>query len=584
MAAPAPMVRWVLGKEAWTGVEGWRVREGAMVGEQWREAACRGRGSLERSGKGSLEVQRRGWDLSPSASSRLAFFSSPNLKLKRRNDIDVHGPSNTVSNLTLSDLGRHRWALTAIGENDLIECKYVKMTTQPSKELPVADCEVVDDQIPTTRDVVQLAMFMEPLTAVQTIERTLRYARDPQEYLRSALGEDVFESKKSTLSMPDKVNFDTYGMGTHKQHFESHLARLLNKSHGLFFLTGVQAQLISLKIYAERCGRNKVAWHVSSHLESAEQKAYSHLYGLERVLLGNDPEALPTVSEIQSVLVLPEHERPAAILLEIPNRVLGCKTYSFSDLRQISIACRAANVALHCDGARLWEIEPFYKATAGSSFPELGDLFDSIYVSFYKALRGVTGAMLVHSDASFIADAKIWQRRAGGNAFTLGYEVIDCERGFNEMMGTFARKREKMMRIVKSITAATSSFRTEEGERVVSFIPEKANCSQIHTCFRGFTENELSAARDKVQARMNIRVFERLRPKMTLDEKLAEDRARVSERDKSSTLDVGVQRAQQHRTHFMEWMLMSVTEKIEIDVFVTGYKALCEELVSNDRN
>nr|POE88206.1 isoform c of uncharacterized protein [Quercus suber] len=455
------------------------------------------------------------------------------------------------------------------------------MATITSKNLPVADCDGVDEPDLVQKDVVQLSMFMEPLSAVQTIERTLRYAQDPRTYLQSTLGESSFESKKSRLCIPDEVNFDSYGTGTHKQHFESHIARLLNKEHGLFFLTGVQAQLIALKIYAERCGRHKVAWHVSSHLESAEQTAYSHLYGLERILLGQDPEALPTVSEIQAVLTLPEQQRPVAILLEIPNRVLGCKTYTFSELQEISAACRAANVALHCDGARLWEIEPFYEATAGASFAELGSLFDSVYVSFYKALRGVTGAMLVHDDASFMAEAKMWQRRVGGNAFTLGYEVIDCERGFNEMVGTFSRKREKMMSIVDSVTAATSGFRTAEGERIVSFVPEQANCSQILTCFCGFTDSELLAARDRVQAKTNIRVFERLRPKMTLDKKLADDRARISERGQS-TRNLADRQGRQDRTHFMEWMLMSITENIPSNVFVAGYNALCEELLSED--
>lgn len=41
---------------------------------------------------------------------------------------------------------------------------------------------------------------------------------------------------------------------------------------------------------------------------------------------------------------------------------------------------KARGVAFHCDGARLWEAQPFY----GQSFEAICSSFDSVYVSFYK--------------------------------------------------------------------------------------------------------------------------------------------------------------------------------------------------------
>lgn len=60
-------------------------------------------------------------------------------------------------------------------------------------------------------------------------------------------------------------------------------------------------------------------------MKSAELGAYGKLYELEKVLLGTRPDVLPTVEEIRDLLNEEGHEL-AAVVLEIPNRTLGCQT------------------------------------------------------------------------------------------------------------------------------------------------------------------------------------------------------------------------------------------------------------------
>ncbi|KAK5711173.1 hypothetical protein LTR17_018521, partial [Elasticomyces elasticus] len=131
-----------------------------------------------------------------------------------------------------------------------------------SDTMPTASCEEIDTMADDPTEPIQLCLFAAPMTAAERIGRTVRYAEDPARYLEHALGKDVFNSRRSMLSLPETVDMDAYGNGTHKQHFEKHIAKFLGKQHGLFFFTGVQAQLAALKIYADRAGKNKVAWHV----------------------------------------------------------------------------------------------------------------------------------------------------------------------------------------------------------------------------------------------------------------------------------------------------------------------------------
>lgn len=321
----------------------------------------------------------------------------------------------------------------------------------------------------------------------------------------------------------------------------------------------------------------RVGWHVSSHLESAEEEAYQHLYKLKRILLGKDAEQLPTVDEIKEVISRPESCRPAAIILEIPNRTLGCKTYTFEELETISQECRKANVKLHCDGARLWEIEPYYHATADKSFAEIGALFDSLYVSFYKGLGGAGGAMLVSNDTELIDQAKTWQRRAGGNVFTLFYQITDDERGFNENIGAFAARRKKMIEIVEGVTKATTHFKTKDDRPFVQFVPQTPTCCQVHTAFQGFASDDLVAARDRVEKKTNVRVFEKLRSKQTVDQRFQKERQSGTVDGPAVDIANGTAPSTDAR-HYMEWLIMETTEKIETQAFVDGYIALCEEL------
>lgn len=447
------------------------------------------------------------------------------------------------------------------------------MPEEPTISQASNRCDVVDeDKSSTPASLTELVRNRPHDDVSEQFNKTVRYAKDPANYVRGAIGSEAFEKRRELLCLPNTVDRDTYGDGEHKSGFQKHIAKLLGKSHGLFFITGIQAQLSALKIHCQRAGNNRVAWHVTSHLESAEENAYRHLWGLERILLGSNSTANPTVAEIQQVLSLPAHERPAAIQIEIPNRTLGCTTYTFQELDQISSSCRDAGVKLHCDGARLWEIEPFYQQTACKTFADIGPLFDSVYVSFYKGLRGVAGAILAVDDETFIAEAKVWQRRAGGTAITLAYEILDCERGFNCNIGTFAAKWQKMREVVDAVTSAVDSFKTTDGEQILQFMPAKATCCQIRMVFQGHTKSQLEAARDRVQERRQIRTFERIRPLSSSDEDGKEA--------KTENGDMANETEEQANSHFIEWMISIMNAHIETKVFVEGWVALCEELIA----
>ncbi|GAA3568758.1 beta-eliminating lyase-related protein [Nonomuraea rosea] len=186
---------------------------------------------------------------------------------------------------------------------------------------------------------------------------------------------------------------------------EARLAELLGKEAALFFPTGTMAQQVALRVHASRRGRTAFAAHPQTHLDVWEEQGYSVVHGL-RLHRAGDRNELMTGADLEAVA-----EPPAAVVWELPQRDLGGLLPEWDDLRAQVAVARQRGAAAHLDGARLWEAQTYYRRPHA----EIAGLFDSVYVSLYKALQGVSGAVLL-ADADTIAEAGVWLNRLGGHA------------------------------------------------------------------------------------------------------------------------------------------------------------------------
>jgi threonine aldolase len=84
------------------------------------------------------------------------------------------------------------------------------------------------------------------------------------------------------------------------------------------------------------------------------------------------------------------------------------------------------------DGARLWEAAAGY----GRAPREVAAGFDSAYVSLYKGIGGLGGALLAGS-APFVARAAEWFRRQGGNVIHRSPYVVSAAMQFDQRLAAF---------------------------------------------------------------------------------------------------------------------------------------------------
>jgi len=286
---------------------------------------------------------------------------------------------------------------------------------------------------------------------------------------------------------------DLYGVGETLNAFERKIAKLFGKEAAVFMPSGTMAQQIALRIVADRTGRRAFAAHATSHVVIHEQAGYARLHDLAFVPAGT-PVALISLADIRAVA-----EPVATLLLELPQRELGGELSTWDELVAIAGEARGRGWHLHLDGARVWECAPYY----GKTYAEIAALFDTVYVSFYKGIGAISGAMLIGSQA-FIDEAKVWQRRHGGNLYSLFPYVFSAEQSFDERIGRMADYWQAAQRVAKAFAPYPD----------VTLRPSPPVTNMFHAFLRGSAQTYLERAQ-RIAAEREIWTINKLAPTPT---------------------------------------------------------------------
>ena len=255
---------------------------------------------------------------------------------------------------------------------------------------------------------------------------------------------------------------DVYGSGKLINEFEAKIAALLGKPAAVLMPSGTMAQQIAVRIWADRAGTPVFGMHPTCHLELHEQHGYAFLHQLKAVLIGprNAPIAAKHIAE--------QAQNISALILELPAREIGGQLPNWDELEAIKRLCHERKIKLCLDGARLWESRAFYRE---KSYADICAGFNSVYVSFYKGIGGLAGAMLL-GDTDFVAEARIWQRRHGGNLVQMLPLVASAAMRFDERIARMPAYFERAQAFAKEMSAG--------GEVLVNPSPPQANMLHLH--------------------------------------------------------------------------------------------------------
>lgn len=278
--------------------------------------------------------------------------------------------------------------------------------------------------------------------------------------------------QRSFLAELADEGIDRFGGAGAVVALEAETSRLLGKPASVFMPSGTMAQQIALRIHADRRGTKTVALHPTAHLELHEDDAYRVLHGIDPRKIG-DGKTLITTEQIAGIT-----EPLAAFLFELPQREIGGRLPEWDDIVEQTALVRDRGAAVHLDGARLWECTPYY----GKPLHEIAALFDTVYVSFYKGLGGLSGSCL-SGEPDVIAEARVWRHRHGGTLWSLWPLAASG-------LGALRTRLDRMQRYYEHARAIAATAREIDG---IDVVPDPPQTPMMHLSMRTTAERFMDA-------------------------------------------------------------------------------------------
>jgi len=215
---------------------------------------------------------------------------------------------------------------------------------------------------------------------------------------RAKVGDDVFKEDPSVNA------------------FEEEVAALFGKEAALFFPSGTMTNQTAIKLHTQP-GEQLICDHYA-HIFNYEGGGVSFNSGVSCKMIQGDRGRI-TAEQIEACINPPDFyhsPRTRLVCLENTTNKGGGAVYDLEEIKKIRTLCDRENLALHLDGARLWNA----LEVTGEDPKEYGALFDTISLCFSKGLGCPVGSVLVGSREQMHEALRI-RKVFGGGMRQAGY-------------------------------------------------------------------------------------------------------------------------------------------------------------------
>jgi threonine aldolase len=205
-----------------------------------------------------------------------------------------------------------------------------------------------------------------------------------------------------------EVGDDVYGEDPSVNRLQERVAALLGKPAALFFPSGTMANQAALRVHT-RPGDVVIAAR-DAHILRAEGGAASALSGLQIETIGSDGAFTP--DEVRAALHPADvHYAPTTLLaIENTHNAAGGRVLRPEALEAVACVAREAGLALHCDGARLWNAA----VALGVPPAALAAPFDTVSVCLSKGLGAPLGSLVAGSLEQVLKLRRVRKQLGGG--------------------------------------------------------------------------------------------------------------------------------------------------------------------------
>jgi len=215
--------------------------------------------------------------------------------------------------------------------------------------------------------------------------------------MEAQVGDDVFHQDPTMNTLEEKV------------------ATMFGKEAALFCPSGTMTNQIAMKVHTQPL--DEVICDVNSHIYQYETGGYAFNSGISVNLLEGSFGKI-TAEQIEGAIKADYDWLPRTSLVVLENTCNkgGGSFYTLDEVKPIQELCQRKGLALHLDGARLFNALVESEETT----QEVGQHFDSISLCLSKGLGAPVGSVLI-GDAPFIKQARRFRKVMGGGMRQAGY-------------------------------------------------------------------------------------------------------------------------------------------------------------------
>jgi len=215
------------------------------------------------------------------------------------------------------------------------------------------------------------------------------------------------DAMRATMAAAE-VGDDVFGEDPTVQRLEARAAELAGKEAALFVPSGTMANLIACKVHTQP--GDEVIVERTSHLYRYEAAGYATFAGVSVALLDGDRGLLAPEQVHGAIRLHDVHQPPSRLLwLEDTHNAGGGSCYPLDHLAAVVDAGRAHGLAVHLDGARVWNA----CVAQGVTLEQIAAPVDSLNFCFSKGLGCPVGSVLIGS-RPFVDGARRTRKMLGG--------------------------------------------------------------------------------------------------------------------------------------------------------------------------
>ena len=252
--------------------------------------------------------------------------------------------------------------------------------------------------------------------------------------------------RKAMFDAP--VGDDVYGDDPTVNALEERVAALFGKEAGLFASSGSLSNQLGIRMLVKP--GEELLTETNSHIVRAELGAGAAFSGITtRTWLApygrlKADDAL----EIAKPDSGPYLVSTTAIAVENTHNFGGGTVQSIDEIRKLRAGTEQLGIALHLDGARIWNAH----VASGVSFADFGREFDTISVCFSKGLGAPVGSMLL-STKERIAAARPWRKRYGAGMRQIGILAAGADYALTHNIGLLEEDHRRAQEIAHAVFA-----------------------------------------------------------------------------------------------------------------------------------